>query len=236
MGQALGRAGQERFRLLALAGLLGLWCGLCSMPTTSLAMDLNTLLENIQQTYERTKALTATFEQVATISSLNRQQLSSGHVSIEKPHSIRWEYTKPDPQTILYDGATFRIYTPKRRQMLQSQVDEQHRTNVALLFLAGMGKLRDAFEVTLVASPGPEGAPLRLTPRSSQAGFSELQITVNMRSFLVEKLLIHDSIGNVTEMRLAALESHAALPLKTFELVLPPDTEILTPTDFTGRQ
>lgn len=224
------------YRLRPYGWLLMVGLSLLSMPAASQTIDLDSLLTHIQQTYDRTKALTAHFEQIATIHSLNRQQLSSGQVYIEKPHSIRWEYTKPDPQTILYDGATFRIYTPKRRQVLQSAVDEHNRTNVALLFLAGIGKLREAFDVTLLASPSPQATQLLLTPRSSQAGFSELHITVNIQSFLVEKLLIHDSIGNLTEMRLSAIESHAALPAKTFDLALPPDTEILTPSDFTGRK
>jgi outer membrane lipoprotein-sorting protein len=190
----------------------------------------------MQQTYERTGALTARFDQTATLTSLNRQQTSAGQLYIEKPHSIRWEYTQPDAQTILYDGTTLRIHTPKRRQLLQSTIDESNRTNVALLFLAGIGKLRDAFEVTSLSSPEPQLAHLLLMPRSSQAGFSELHIAVNTRTYFVEKLLIHDNIGNLTEIRLSSLESHTALPAKTFELALPPDTEILTPTDFTGHK
>ena len=212
-----------------------LWIGMTSISVSSPTLDLDTLLDKIQQTYERISALTANFDQVATLTSLNRQQTSSGHMYIEKPHSIRWEYTQPDTQTILYDGMTLRIYTPKRRQLLQSVVDENNRTNVALLFLAGVGKLREAFEVTSLSSPEPQLASLLLMPRSTQAGFSELHIAVNSQSYFVEKLLIHDSIGNLTEIRLSSLGTHTALPAKTFELVLPPDTEILTPTDFTGR-
>jgi outer membrane lipoprotein carrier protein len=205
-----------------------------SVSIYSQTPDLSTLLDRIQQTYERTRTLTANFDQVATLTSLNRQQTSAGRVYIEKPHSIRWEYTQPDAQTILYDGTTLRIYTPKRHQLLQSVVDENNRTNVALLFLAGVGKLRESFAVTLLSSPEPQLAYLLLMPRSSQAGFSELHIAVNTQSYFVEKLLIHDSIGNLTEIRLSSLESPAALPAKTFELAIPPDTEILTPTDFTG--
>ena len=209
---------------------------LASVPSSGQSPDLNTLIDKIQQTYEHTSALTADFVQVATLTSLNRQQTSSGRVYIEKPHAIRWEYTQPDAQTILYNGATLLVYTPKRHQLLQSVVDENNRTNIALLFLAGIGNLRDAFEVTTLSSQEPQLVYLVLVPRSSQAGFTELDIAVHTESYLVEKLLIHDSIGNLTEIRLSSLGTHTALPAKTFELVLPPDTEILTPTDFTGRK
>lgn len=205
-------------------------------PCAGYASDLDRLIDKVQQAYERTRALTADFTQVATLSALQRQQTSSGHVYIEKPHAIRWEYTHPDAQTILYDGATLRIYTPKRRQLLQSSIDESNRANVALLFLAGIGNLRDAFEVTQLQSSDVQLAYLLLTPRSAQAGFTELHIAVNTESYYVEKLLIHDNIGNITEIRLAALKVHTELPPKTFDLVIPPDTEVVAPTDFTKRK
>jgi outer membrane lipoprotein carrier protein len=225
----------KKYLFLLFGGLALVWLRIASASSSGQMPDLAPLLDKIQQTYERTSALTARFDQTATLTSLSRQQISSGRVYIEKPHSIRWEYTQPDAQTILYDGTTLRIYTPKRHQLLQSTVDESNRTNVALLFLAGVGNLREAFEVTSLSSPEPQLAHLLLMPRSSQAGFSELHIAVNVQSYFVEKLLIHDSIGNLTEIRLSSLETPAALPAKTFELVLPPGTEILTPTDFTGR-
>lgn len=209
---------------------------LVCQPHYSSALDLNVLLDRIQERYDRTKALTADFFQVATLISIDRQQMSAGRVYIEKPHYIRWEYTQPDPQTILYDGKMLRIYTPRRRQVLQSTIEEEERSNVALLFLAGVGKLRETFTISPLPNQDAETTLIRLLPRSSQAGFTELHIAVNPESYLIEKLTIHDTIGNLTEIRLTALEIHPKLPPQTFELVPPPNTEILTPTDLTGRR
>jgi outer membrane lipoprotein carrier protein len=214
--------------------LLLIWTA--CIPGTSDALDLDVLIDRIQANYDRTRALTADFVQVAILTSIDRQQRSAGHVSIEKPHFIRWEYTLPDAQTILYDGITLRIYTPKRRQMLQSTIDEDQRRNVALLFLAGMGKLRETFTITPLPTTDVSMQSLRLLPRSRQASFTELHIAVNTQSYFIEQLTIHDTIGNVTDIRLSSLQVHQALPPQTFELTLPPQTEILTPTDVTGRR
>ena len=226
--------GQHRqsMGLWALVCFLGLW----GFAGSSQALDVDVLIEQIQQTYEHTQALTADFVQVATLTSINRQQTSSGRVYIEKPYAIRWEYAQPDMQTILYDGKTLRIYTPRKRQLLQSVLDEDKRTNVALLFLAGIGNLRDAFTITPLPSPEERLAALRLLPRSLQAGFTELHIAVNTRSHFIEKLTIHDTIGNLTEIQLSTLEVHTDLPAQTFVLTVPPDTEILTPKDLSGHQ
>jgi outer membrane lipoprotein carrier protein len=196
---------------------------------------LDTVIDRVQARYDRTAALTADFVQVATLTSIDRQQTSTGRLSVEKPHFIRWEYRQPDVQTILYDGNLLQIYTPKRQQVLQSPIDEKSRSDVALLFLAGIGKLRDAFLITpLEARDTPEKL-FRLVPRSRQASFTELQIVVNPHSYFIEQLTIYDTIGNVTEIRLQALQTHTELPPQTFELVLPPNTEILTPKDVSGQ-
>jgi chaperone LolA len=216
--------------------LLLLWLGIVCLSPAADGADLDTLVERIQASYDRTAALTADFTQVATLTSIDRQQTSAGRLFVEKPYFIRWEYTQPETQTIFYDGNLLRIYTPKRRQVLQSPVDEKSRGDVALLFLAGVGKLRDAFTITPLATTATHHQQLRLVPRSRQAGFTELHITVNPQSYLIEKLVIYDTIGNTTDIRLHALQTHAGLPPQTFELVLPPDTEILTPKDVSGER
>jgi chaperone LolA len=126
----------KKYLFLCLGCLALVWLCITGVSSFGQTSGLDTLLDKIQQTYERTSTLTARFDQTATLTSLNRQQTSSGRVYIEKPHSIRWEYTQPDAQTILYNGTTLRIYTPKRYQLLQSTVDENNRTNVALLFFS----------------------------------------------------------------------------------------------------
>ena len=220
----------ERLRL-PIVCLFGVFIGIVGLIDDSRALELDTLIDRIQVTYDRMQALTADFEQVATLKSINRQQLSSGRLYIEKPHWIRWEYDKPERQTILYDGSALRIYTPRRQQLLQSAVDESTRSNVAFLFLAGVVKLRDVFAIT--ALPETETTPMliRLLPRSRLAGFTELRAAINPRSYFIEGLWIHDPIGNLTEIRLSSLTVHPALPARTFELDLPPDTEILSPRD-----
>jgi outer membrane lipoprotein carrier protein len=196
--------------------------------------DVNSLIDSIQSNYDRTHALTAEFVQVATLTSIDRRQTSAGRLFIEKPYHIRWEYTQPDSQTILYDGRILRIYTPRRQQVLQSKIDEDNRGNVALLFLAGVGKLRETFNITLLPDTEAGMKRLRLLPLSPQASFTELHIAVNATNYFIEQLTIYDTIGNLTEIRLQALATHATLPAQTFELVLPPNTEVLTPTDFSG--
>lgn len=210
-----------------VGGLIGSLMILAALPGFSPATPVETLLERVQQTYEQTQALSAEFVQVATLTTLNREQTSSGYMYIQKPHAIRWEYTHPASQTILYKDNKLQIYTPKRKQVLQSIIEERDRSSVALLFLAGVGTLQQSFTITPLPSTEDTVSRLRLVPRSPQAGFTELHIAVNRQSAFIESLTIHDHIGNRTHIRFAALQPHPSLPAETFELTLPPDTEIL---------
>ena len=209
---------------------------ICGWSAPSRANALQELLERVQHTYDQTQALSADFVQVATLATLNREQTSAGRVYIQKPHAIRWEYSQPDVQTILYKDNALQIYTPKRKQVLQSMIKADDRSNVALLFLAGIGTIADAFTVTSLPSAESQIARLRLVPRSPQAGFTELHLAVNQQSAFIESLTIHDHIGNRTHIRFAALQAHASLPAATFDLQLPADTEVISqPTFSPGR-
>jgi outer membrane lipoprotein carrier protein len=219
-----------RFRLVVL-----LLCGVC-FSAQSWASNLDQVLDNLQQTYDRIQALSADFVQVATLASIDREQTSSGRVYIQKPQMIRWEYAQPEPQTVLYKDNLLRIYTPKRQQVLQSVVDADNRTNVALLFLAGVGTLREVFTITPLSGQETHTTQLRLLPRSPQAGFTELHITLNPQSYLIESLTIHDPIGNRTTIHLSALNIHPTLPAHLFELDLPPGTEVLAPSDLSEQK
>ena len=212
--------------------LLVLFIGMAGPIGDCGAQEIDDLVDRIQGTYDRIQAMTADFEQVATLSSINRRQVSSGRLYIEKPHWIRWEYERPDRQTILYDGAVLKIHTPRRNQVLSSAVDANARSNVAFLFLAGVVKLREVFTITALPKTEAQQIPIRLLPRSPMAGFAELRAAVNPRNYLIEGLWILDPIGNVTEIRLSSVSLHTALPSSTFELDVPPDAEILSPGDF----
>ena len=222
-------SGQPRRLFMAW---LALSAAICGWAALSSANALHDLLERVQTTYDQTRALSADFVQVATLASLNREQTSSGRVYIQKPHAIRWEYSQPDLQTILYKDNTLRIYTPRRKQVLQSVIKADDRSNVALLFLTGIGRLDDAFTVTSLPSTESQSARLRLVPRSPQAGFTELHLAVNQQNAFIESLTIHDHIGNRTHIRFAALQPHASLPAATFDLRLPADTEVISQPAF----
>ena len=216
--------------------LLALLIGAVGTLANCEELEIDVLVDRVQATYDRINALTADFEQVATLSSINRRQVSSGRLYIEKPNWIRWQYDKPEQQTILYDGAVLQIYTPRRQQLLRSAVDDNDRSNVAFLFLAGVVKLREVFVITALQETEAGQSLIRLLPRSPLAGFTELRAAVNQQSYLIEGLWILDPIGNLTEIRLSSLDLHTDLPASTFELEIPPDAEILSPADFANPQ
>lgn len=205
-----------------------------AVPLPIHALNLDQLVDHLQATYDKTTALTADFVQIATLSSINRHQTSAGRLSIAKPSFIRWEYTQPDAQTIIYDGALLQIYTPQRHQILQSPINAQDRGNVALLFLAGVGKLQENFKIEDLGGNETNKPQLRLLPRSPQAGFKEIHITINTKTFFVEKITIHDTIGNITDIYMYSLTIHKALPSQTFKLNVPAGTELITPSDFSS--
>ena len=68
------RRKQVRQLRLPIIGLLSVFIGIAGFIDDSRALELDTLINKIQVTYDRMQALTANFEQVATLKSINRQQ------------------------------------------------------------------------------------------------------------------------------------------------------------------
>ena len=220
--------------MLTVCGYFWFFTVVLLMPRPGHALNLDNLLDRLQATYDKTAALTADFVQIATLSSINRHQTSAGRLFIAKPSRIRWEYTQPEAQTIIYDGALLQVYTPQRHQVLQSPINERDRGNVALLFLAGVGKLRETFKIESLDANDTEKPQLRLLPRSPQASFKALDITINAETFFVEKITIHDTIDNITNIYLYSLTTHKTLPEQTFRLNVPAGTEVIKPSDFSS--
>ena len=97
----------KKYLFLRLGCLALVWLCITSVSSSGQPPDLDTMLDKIQQTYERTSALTARFDQTATLTSLNRQQTSSGRVYIEKPpfHTVGIYATRCTDDPLRWDDS-----------------------------------------------------------------------------------------------------------------------------------
>src|ERR687887_2440933 len=88
---------------------------------TGRALALDDLVARVQAQYERTTHLHAQFRQEIRVRGFDQAQTGAGQVWVLKPGMMRWEYTKPERQTIIANGDMLWIYLPEERQVIRAR-------------------------------------------------------------------------------------------------------------------
>ncbi|HWP34043.1 MAG TPA: outer membrane lipoprotein carrier protein LolA, partial [Thermodesulfobacteriota bacterium] len=193
------------------------------------------LAQQVQRTYERTRDLTASFVQEATLVTLGRTQRSEGSVWLKKPGRMRWDYAGRggrEGQVIVSDGRTLWIYNPDDRTVIREEIGAA-LARTPLAFLMGLGELTRDFEVSRPAADpglGREGeVVLALAPKEPVPVLQELYLAVDPARGLVTAALIVDPFGNRTRIVFERIRTNVGLPDSRFAFRVPPGVQVVEP-------
>ncbi len=177
--------------------------------------EAQALVRKVQAVYERTRDLTATFQQTYTYAGFGRKQVSSGVLQVKKPGMMRWEYRKPALKTVVVKGSRLVQYEPGENQAYVDDHFDSSGMSAALAFLLGKGDLAKEFEVSL----GEKGA-LVLRPRVEDPRVDRIELVTDADGQIsVTRVL--DGAGNVNEIQLQDVRRNTGLPDSAFDLKLP---------------
>jgi outer membrane lipoprotein carrier protein len=185
---------------------------------------LDGVIRDVEASYGKLNDLRAEFTQEAFNKSLNQKIPAKGTVYVKKGGKLRWEYTEPTQQEIVSDGKTLWVYTPTLQQVNTGPAPEA-LAGPAGSFLAGLGKLREHFEVRFLNPAQPRDADgnwaLDLKPKQALPTLSRLVIAVDPREFVVRKAVVYDQFENTVTMQFTKLGINTGLADKLFTFVAP---------------
>jgi outer membrane lipoprotein carrier protein len=232
--------GHQRFAHLCAALVWALcWlplavCGAAAgKPGQTLGLD--ELVARVQQRYDRTTHLRARFHQETRLQGFDQVQTGEGQVWILKPGMMRWDYTRPERQTIIANGDTLWIYLPQERQAIRDQVNSSLGTRTPALFLAGQARLTELFTVAATPTQGPSEdgwLRLELTPRAGALPYTQVQLGIDPSSYLVRLVRLVDTLGNITTMRFSDIDTEGAVEPSLFQFQVPSGVEVMSPPVF----
>jgi outer membrane lipoprotein carrier protein len=203
--------------LIIMAAVLAL-----AMPAG--AESLDPVIRDIESAYGRLNDLKADFTQSAFNKSLNQTIPAAGTVYLKKGGKLRWEYKEPTAQEIVSDGKTLWVYTPTLGQVNTGPAPEA-LAGPAGSFLAGLGKLREHFEVRFLNPAQPKDTDgnwaLDLKPKQPLPTLSRLILAVDPQQFLVRKAVVYDQFDNTVTMRFTRVAMNTNLADKLFTFVPP---------------
>lgn len=228
-------------RRVGAAGVWALWLlllGPCAAAGgAGQALTPDAVVARVQSRYERTARLQARFRQETRVPGFDQVQTGEGQVWILKPGMMRWDYTKPERQTIIANGDTLWIYLPEDRQAIRDHLNHSLGTRTPALFLAGEARLTDLFTVAGMSGQGPgEGGllQLELTPKGETLPYTQVSLGVDPGSYLVRLVRVIDAAGNMTAMWFSDIDTEAAVAPSLFQFQVPPGVEVMAPPVFPG--
>jgi len=199
-------------------------------PSRSTAQDLEAAVTGLETTYGTVKDLRADFTQVAQNKSLGQDVKAQGTVFLKRGGKMRWEYKSPSPQQIVSDGKTLWVYTPELNQVNKGSAPKA-LAGPAGSFLAGLGRVRDEFNVRFLNPANKADASgrlvLDLTPKSPTPLLTRLVIAVDPKDHLVREAVIYDQFQNAVTMTFTKIAINPGLADSLFTFTPPKDAAVV---------
>jgi outer membrane lipoprotein carrier protein len=188
------------------------------------AQELEQVVAGIEATYGRISDLRAEFSQIAHNKSLGQDVRAEGTVYLKKGGKMRWDYKSPSPQQIVSDGASLWVYTPELNQVNTGSAPKA-LAGPAGSFLAGLGRVRDEFNVRFL-NPANKvdagGRPvLDLTPKAPTPLLTRLVLSVDPRDHVVRQAVLYDQLQNTVTMTFTKVAINAGVPDALFAFTPP---------------
>ena len=183
-------------------------------------------LDAIQNHYEKILTFEANFIQESYIRMMNQTQSVEGKVKIKKPGKMRWVYGAPEEQVLISDENTLWLYIPEEEQATKVPVESIYSSNTPALFLAGQGKLTEAFKVESV-NQEKKKIIVTLVPKTAQQGLARLVLFADKKNYQITGSTVYDKLGNKTTIHFNQIRVNKKISEKQFQLNTPPNVEIL---------
>jgi S-DNA-T family DNA segregation ATPase FtsK/SpoIIIE len=188
------------------------------LPRESAAASLTRRLEALAR-------FSADFEQILYDGRGEILRRSSGHLRAARPDRFRWRVDAPFAELLVGDGRMLWLWDPDLEQVTVRPYDERLQATPARLLTGSAEALADAFTVDRVRED-ERRAVYVLTPRRDGDGlFDHLELI--FADDLPRALVIHDGLGQRTEVRFTAVDADPPEDPDAFTFEVPEGADVL---------
>ncbi len=188
------------------------------MPSAHAAKGANPtnaaeLIAAVKSAYTGATSLRAEFTQVVRVANTQAQAPQKGRLALERPRKMRVDMGAPATQSILSDGSKLWFYDVKGKALTEMPVNGG--ASYASL-LDDLTRLDDLFVAQMEGDGPSKGAyTLKLTPKTAGA-VKSLELQLAKRTYALERLVVTDPLGNVTEMKFNGVKMNQDIPDSEF--------------------
>ena len=192
--------------------------------------NLEAIIDQIQQKYEKINDFNSKFTQEATVRALNQVQKANGEVWFKKPGKMRWNYYRPTKDQIVSDGITLWFYNEEENQVIESFLNEVMETPTTTVLLSWLGNINKLFNASFSANnqfKGNEIYLIDLLPKEQDEEYNKSTVAFDKKSLLVKTIYLYDPFGNLTIIRLRDILTNKGVPDSKFKFNVPKGAEIV---------
>jgi outer membrane lipoprotein carrier protein len=181
------------------------------------------LLAKVDAAKASVDSLAGEFTQKNKVKLFKQELTSQGKLYFKRPRQIRWEYTAPDPSTLVLDGNHATLTTPgAAAQQFDLEKDATMRAIFdQLLTWLGPGSLAQAGSDYQIGAGGTAAAPtVTLTPKPDRPvakAFARVELRVDPKSGLLKAIALVEKNGDQKEITFTKLQKNVPLPPDAFK-------------------
>ena len=193
---------------------------------TTPPLSVDQILGGIEKAYSG-KGFSAAFDQEATIKAMQITDTAEGQLFVRRPGKMRWEYTTPEPQIIITDGANLWVYRPLDKQVMTGKAPAFFGDGKGAGFLADIRQVRQGFVVEQEKSEMAGEYRLRLTPRQQTPDVTAVHLTISADTFIITDVVTVNAYGDETWIKLKDYRFNQDFDSEVFSFDIPPGTDVL---------
>jgi len=192
-----------------------------------------TVMKKVQAQYDQTGVFKSRFQQESRLQAMRQTDSAAGWMYFQKPCRMKWLYEMPAEQKkeVVSDGRLVWMYMPQDNLVMVYKLDQVLRSDLVMRFFSGIGQFQKDFKVSW-SRPPQDGEPLviDLFPKKEQPELKRLTLTINPRTYLVDKLAFSNALGEETRFAFSQVNLNVKLEPDFFSFKPPPGVQVVRQT------
>lgn len=188
------------------------------------------VMARVQAQYDKAGAFKARFRQESRLKAVSQAEMAEGWMYFQKPCRMRWQYENPPEQKkeVISDGRQVWMYMPQDGLVMVYPLNQVLRSDLVMRFFSGMGQFQKDFQVSWGRPPEESGSfVIDLVPHKEQPELKRLTLTINPRTYLVEKLEFTNAVGEETRFAFSRSQWDVRLEPNFFTFTPPPGVQVV---------
>ncbi len=183
-------------------------------------------MELLARAYRAIGTLTATFKQTLDAKALNQNETETGRLFLSLDGRMRWQYDKPLGKLAVSDGKKSYLYIPEERQLFVQPLDTGSKAPITLRLLLGKVDVMKEFSCGGASVSGEE-VTLQLSLTEPLAGVQNLEVRLNGKTGLVDRVSYNDALGNAVALELSDIKTGQPLAPSLFHFGVPKGVDVI---------